>query len=223
MSLRRENKILNAIMEARGYDVLNEGTIGIGDDFENELIRVHRFASSIRVTDLTNAGKRGKTVDYFALYNLDFVKDEKIRNLIDKFLVYLQRNANYAKVKAMADGIVQEGQRLYKTGRLKGLGPKIEVMRAKGVDIAPGGFKEIKIDTPDLVGYAGSEGFRVMERNDPNETTIIAPSRGAKTAIKNFYKWVMANDREIRSMTFSDVLRSLKKEGIDYHQYCAMD
>lgn len=39
---------------------LSAGQLGIGDTAANELVKVHRYRDNIVVTDLSNAGKRGK-------------------------------------------------------------------------------------------------------------------------------------------------------------------
>lgn len=46
---------------ARRY--LTAGSLPVGKTFQNEKVRIHRYSDTLVVTDLTNAGKRGKKCD----------------------------------------------------------------------------------------------------------------------------------------------------------------
>ena len=48
-------------------DVSAPSTLALGTTLETALWRAHRYAGHIEVTELTNAGKRGKTCARFSL------------------------------------------------------------------------------------------------------------------------------------------------------------
>jgi hypothetical protein len=172
----------------------------------------------VRVTDLTNAGKRGKTVDEFSLYDLDFIKEPKVQRLVDRFLGTLKRTKSYAKALGMAKGIAAEADRLGKSY------PKIETTTHRGVDVAGAGFKKIEVNGANVYVRADNSSFSVRDKKDRyNEQTCIAPVRAKKTAVKKFYAWAKKNESRLQTMTFGDVTDAMRKNGIDYHYYCAMD
>lgn len=214
MSLKETNEFLTDVS-----DVLVEAAIG--QTIENKGVRIHRYASSIRVTDLTNAGRRGKMVDQFALYDLDYTKDRETQKAVEQFARMIDHVKDYKTALKMAKGLVAFGQN--RKGNLTT--PKISESKLKGVRVAPGGFKPIVVESPYLSITADSDSFRVRNKEDTyNEGTLTSSFRGKKkTAVKKFYDWAVKNERRLKSMDFSDVLNALKKNGIDYHQYSAMD
>jgi hypothetical protein len=203
----------NFLLEAKALCELN-----VGQTIENKVLRAHRYSGSIRVTDLANAGKRGKKVDGFVVYDVDYVKDPKVSKLIDQFVVKLPRAKSYKMALRMAEGIKAEAERLGSSY------PKVETRTQKGVDVAPGGFKKIEVNGSHLYVRADNDSFSVRDKDDKyNEQTCIAPSKGKKTAVKKFYAWAVANEKKLAGMTFGDVTGAMRKNGIDYHYYCAVD
>jgi len=215
MRLSEINEYLGSVV---GLFSIEEG-LAIGQTIETDRFRIHRFGGSIRVTDLANAGKRGKMVDEFALYDIDYVRDSKILRLIEQFAKVVHRAKSYKMALKMAEGIVSEADRLGVLGS-----PKIEKHQYKGVRVAAPGFKPIVINTPYISVNADSDHFSVRDNVDRNnEPTLIAPTRGKVTAIKKFHEWARKNRRKLERMTFSEVSGALRKAGIDTHYFCAMD
>lgn len=208
---------MKALMEKIHRRYLIEG-LDIGKTVENDAIRAHRYSSAIRVTELLNAGKRGKKVDEFALYDLDRIQDPKMSKLIDQFAAMIPRTKNYKKLLAVAEGLMKTAK---DTGQIN---PKIEKNVLRGVDVAPGGFKKVEINTPNLYGRAESDSFSVRDKKDTNnDPTIMTPKKGKDTAVKKFYKWISENESKWKSMSFEELRRALKKAGIEYHYYMGMD
>ena len=197
------------------------GLPGAGKTFENTKMRWHIYSSGVRVWELLNAGKRGKTVEGFALYDLDYVRDTQILDALKKWVLGLNRQRSYGMA-------LDEARRITLTtpkgGPGTGLSPKIEMFQEKGVDVAPAGFKPIKLDTPNFTLEADFKDFVVRDRTDlNNEPTCIPHFQGGKRDVKVFFRWVSDNQAKLHNMTYSDVLEAMRSEGIKYHSYCAMD
>lgn len=191
-------------------------SLSVGKTMENEksMLRFHRFMHSVRVTDLTNAGKRGKTADEFALYDLDYVRDPEAKQALEKVIGNIVKARDYkdalAKAKKYVEGLEPGG-----------VLPKIEETRYKGVEVSPAGFKPIKIDGKYVSIEASYRDFVVRDKEDKaNEPVCMA--RG-KRGVKLFYRWVQDNLSKLPNMKFRQVTKALGAAGIDYHQYCAMD
>ena len=94
----------------------------------------------------------------------------------------------------------------------------------RGVDVTPGGFRPIKVNGKNITLEADYSDFTVRDKVDRfNEPTCIPAVKGGKRDIKVFYRWVKDNLPWLQSATFGDVMRAMMKEGIRFHQYCAMD
>jgi hypothetical protein len=209
-------------LRRRGYLAENEvlaEEMPIGKTLETSAIRVHRFASSFHVTDMTNAGKRGKKVNEFSLYDLDYIKDPKTLRLISQFASQVHRAKTYKQALAMARGVVDQFKK-----NPQGIGPKIQERELKGVDVAPSGDQEIVIDTPQVRIEAGYKDFLISDKRDKmNEPRTMPPQRGWKTAVKKFRVWVIQNRKAIEKMSYRELLSAMSKAGIDSHSWLAMD
>ena len=104
-----------------------------GEGFENKGLRVHRYNHSIQVSDLTFAGKRGKKVQKFSLYDLDMGVTEESEKMLEDWADGLRRETNFKKALRGAEDIVALSR------------AKIETSSLRGVDVAPAGFKPVKI------------------------------------------------------------------------------
>ena len=192
--------------------------LGVGNEHEDEKskLRFYRFTDSLRVWDLTNAGKRGKKVQSFALLGLEVRgPDQKI--MVDKLVVDLLKSKNFAGALSTAEKAIKE---------LFEFGIRLELYSSefKGVDIKPAGFRPIKIKTDELEIEAGFDDFVVRDLADKNNLPACIPSaRGGKRDVLLFYRWVSDNKTRLKSMTFREVVKALSDAGIKYHQYCSMD
>jgi len=224
MSLFYMNQLLSEAVDTVSRDVLTE--VAIGQTTETANLRIHRYSSAIRVTDLTNAGKRGKKVDEFALYDIDSLRDPRMKDLVEMFAAMLSRGRikTYKQALTAARGLVDESERIAKASDQFLSVPKIETGQYKGVRVAPAGFKPIDFKNPNIALYADNERFRITDMRDKyNEPTLIAPLRGKVASVKKFYEWARNNMGKLNRMTFRDVMKEMKRAGIDYHYYCAVD
>ena len=193
--------------------------LDVGKTIESGSIRIHRYRSSIVVTDLTNAGKRGKKCDEIAAYDLDYVEDGAawaVEDMADGIM----KSRSYREAKK----IIEKGMDEIKEASEGYFRVKIDERSHKGVDVAPAGFSKIEINGKHVYVKADYDSFVVRDKDDRfNEPTCIPSSRGSKTSVKMFYRWATDNENLIKRGTFGDVLHSMNKAGISYHQYCAMD
>jgi len=186
----------------------------VGEGGENAFIRWHQYMSSIQVTDLTFAGKRGKKVEKFALYDIDYAKHDVEKHVaINNFVKLLEnRNTTYKKAKDAAMVIANN------------TAPKIEVFTERGVDVTPAGFAPFKLETKNVSIEAGWRSFTINDKVDTNNLPSCIPAiDGGKKSIKVFYRWVQDNQDKLKRMTFGQITTAMQKEGIEYHQYCRMD
>ena len=193
-------------------------SVSIGDTIETDNVRIHRFRPSIRVWDLTNAGKRGKTVDYFWATNFDMIPQPHSEIDVERFMRSLDLVKDYeTAVKRLKLFIEFVNSQV--TARLE-YGEE----RERGVDIPPAGFKPIKVNGKKVQIEADYSNFVVRDLEDQNNLPTCIPSaKGGKKDVKVFFRWVSDNQSKIKNMSFSDVMDGMQKNGINYHHYCAMD
>lgn len=187
--------------------------LSVGEKFENEAWRIHRNSMAIRVTDLTNAGKRGKKVETLSLYKKFPNAKTPLESIAMEFVMNAKRKASFAKMKEVAEQALEV---------LDDVGMQILVER--GVDVAPGDFKPIMIEGEHVLVEAGFDDFSVKDLDDKNnEKTCTPRAEGSKKDIPVFYRWVQDNKKKILRMTYSDVITEMGKLQIEYHNYCAYD
>lgn len=188
--------------------------LGPGSGFENErsMLRIHRYMDSIRVTDLTNAGKRGKKVDEFAVYDLDYATD---KGAVDRLAAQLAKSGGYRLALSLAQSWVEyyDDHKIFPH-------PKINQIQLRGVDVTPAGFKPIKIETPHVSIEADYKDWHVYDKYDRNNEPACA-ANGNKS-VKQFYRWVQDNQSRLKSMPFRDIVKALMSEGIQFRQWCRM-
>ena len=190
--------------------------LNAGDTLERQDYRIHRYVDSLHLTDLTNAGKRGKKVqELWVSWWRGSVGEGNLLSMLHDWFEFATRAPSFKALAATIETGLSE---------LKSEGTSVESgwNTHRGVDVMPGGFKKLTIHTDEFYLSAEYDGFRVKDMQDRyNEPTCI--SRGGKKDIKQFYRWVKDNESKLKRMTFQDVIRSMRDEGIDYHYYCAMD
>jgi len=178
----------------------------IGQTWENEKIRVHMYADSIHVKDLTNAGKRGKSVDAFSV-GLHYARDisSRLHDIVDSF----NDSTDYAKALGYAAKALAETPEM-----------QFHESKKRGVDVVPPNLKPIVIHTNDLYVKSDIQGFRMKDLQDINEATTINTNRSG--AVKA-YKWFRENYAELQSMTYKQAVTALHRAGIPAREYYALD
>jgi hypothetical protein len=185
--------------------------LSVGETFENEHWRIHRYATSIHATQLLNAGKRGKKVPTLVLVANGTLPLESIAL---EMIVHANRGADFARMKQVFD----EQQDVWEKEA------DVYLRQDRGVDVTPAGFKVLKIKGQGVLVEVGYKDFSVRDLVDTNnEPTCIPAIEGGQKDIPVFYRWVKDNEQQIQHMTFQDVLDQMRSLGVRYHRYCAMD
>ncbi len=182
--------------------------LGIGETFENELWRVHRYSHSIRVTHLENAGRRGKKCVEW-LVDTDGPKTRGGgESLAMEFMMLAKRKESLQRMaQAMGEAIA--------------VGYTVHKGDLRGVDIKPGNFQKLFVRGALVTIEADYDSYQIRDiTDDNNEPTCIAQG---KKSIAQFYRWVKDNAQKLQSMSMHDIMTAMKQQGIEYHYYCAMD
>jgi hypothetical protein len=176
-----------------------------------------RTNSSITITDLRNAGKRGKNCDTLVLYNLDYGEYDQLA--LERALeeVIKMPNFDMAAYELQKFNNIQTNQHARYYG-------KFQLTSQKGVAVAPATFGPIVIDTPNFSLKSDFTDFVIRDKEDKYNLPVCIPAlKGGKNSIKQFYRWVTDNRAVIEKLKFEDLTRAMSDAGIKYHQYCSMD
>lgn len=179
--------------------------LAVGETFENDLWRVHRYRESIRITSLEGAGKRGKKCDEWVVITGVQMPSESIS---DEFVMHARRGAN---IQRMLQAIKEAEE----------IGAEVHHNALRGVDVKPGNFQKLVVRGIHITVEADYDAYSIRDIDDDmNEPTCIA--RG-KRSIFQFYRWVKDNAKALQRMTMGEAMRAMDQVGIDYHYYCAVD
>jgi hypothetical protein len=129
--------------------------MNIGETIERDTVRIHRFDGSFRITDLTNAGKRGKKCHVRAvLYGYG---PNRLSDLAwEEFATALDAVDSY-EASAYVCGVVADAH----PG-----GIHIEEHNLRGVDVEPAGFRELVIESPCFRLEVGWKSFTLRDARD---------------------------------------------------------
>jgi hypothetical protein len=127
-----------------------------------------------------------------------------------------KKNLDFKEAFALANTMAEEETQF-----------KVHTFTRKGIEVAPYGFEKIQIvNRGNFFLSVDYDSFRVKDLTDSfNEPTCIPSSTGKKKAVNHFYRWVKDNQRwlEASDRTYQEVVSAMRKEGIDYRSYCAID
>jgi len=192
----------------------------VGKTLENESWRVHRFANALRITDLTNAGKRGKRcIQYSVIDNVPRHDSLVMVDVVEAVTLAAKREVSAQQMELVIRGHIVSDDMFSKAPTLQ-----FEEDTLRGVDVMPGGFVELNLDLQYVRVEAGYDRFTIRDKVDQNNLPTCIPAiSGGKKSIPVFYRWVEDNLRSIKTMKYHEVLSEMGKLGIKYHSYCAMD
>lgn len=188
---------------------------------DNGTHRIHRYEGSVVVTDLVNAGKRGKKCMEARLWDIDMIRDAEVKRDLEGLLSHLADSPTYQVAVNRIRGFVTAVEMFHKD---LGMPPKFDERELRGVDVTPAGFAPIVLETREFSLRSDYNDFVIRSNTDKyNLPTCIPASRGGKEDIKVFYRWVSDNLAAIKRMTYEEVMDGMDKAGIKSHHYCAMD
>lgn len=190
----------------------NPGEVETLSVHEEIVINNWRFAHNrfyFSATDITNAGKRGKKVSRFGLYNS--MSGELFENVMGPLLKL-----------AYNKGSVEEMEAAFKATATKEM--TYDFTDFRGIDVLPAGSQKVMISGPKMTIEASLTEFCVSDLEDQNNLpAMIAPSKSKNVAVKKFYAWAKENAETLREMSFSQVSQAMSAAGIGSHYYCRMD
>lgn len=173
-------------------------------------VRVHRYVDSIKVTNLENAGKRGKTVDELIVMGYRWEKPffDEVSNAISDLTSY-------------------EGILSYVRGLPK---DKItyEVNRLRGVDVEPAG-EVFQFKNKNDLGFRVSPHDFMVNHHAPMthpktgkpsfyQDILYAPYKKKDAMI--FYAWVSAGNRsKLNQMDIADLRKLWHELGVKYDSH----
>lgn len=207
--------------------------VPVGATVESEHLRVHRYADSVRIWDLTNAGRRGKNVDILVVTDLDYLNGNDLA--VEKFERWLGKavgGLTFQETDRLLDGLISDLERSH-TGSL----PKVYHRSEKGVRVDPpqSVMRQIKmkvLDTPARtlsVEAKPSEvsiretTFSVDEstgRRGPYlQDTVLANTKNKRETL-TLYNWIVQNEAALkRARDLSTIQGLLRAEDVPYRIY----
>ena len=184
------------------------------------MLRIQRYSHAVIVTDLTNAGKRGKRCKELRLWDTDMMRSPDAEASLEKTLTDLPHAATFEAVYDWLSGFVDLDVSRYRIA----VPPKLDVRELRGVDVAPAGFAPINIETSDISLESDFDSFTIRDKVDQNNLpTCIPATRGGKEDVRAFYRWVTDNQQAIQRMSYHEVLSGMESAGIKYHNFCSVD
>lgn len=209
---RHTRSALIARVAKRHKEALSE--IPVGNTREKGSVRIHRYRDHLEVTDLINAGKRGKRVEVTTVSPSYTYSSSDGIELLGRLTKFVDVYRDYRGVISAFEDYLRD----YPNDL------KLNTYQRRGVDVTPAGFKPIVIKTDNVLIEAEYDSFRVKNLNDEyNEPTCIPATQGGKKSIPVFYRWVQDNEAKIRRMEYNEILSEMSRLGIRSHSFCAID
>lgn len=185
-------------------------TLNIGETFENSNVRIHRYKDMVYVTEITNAGKKGKECKHVTIEN--YLNDDKTNNDLTHFTNHLNKACTYAVIEACAMLLESENNKI-----------KLHYSTKKSIDVTPFNHRPIEFINDTASYRIEYNGFCIRQLNDVNEPTLINYHKTKKQSVKKLYKYIKENKDKIQSLDFSKARELLIKLDVNYHYYCALD
>lgn len=174
--------------------------------------RLHRFATLLVATDLTNAGRRGRKVTELRLSYSGKERELPLESMTMELIGLANRGASRDR---MAQAFVEQAA-VYDL--------RFTTMELRGVDVERQGMT-LRITTDALTIEATSCRFHVVDRLDTaNGSMAMEPADGAVRAAVRFSMWAERNRARIAAgMRFGALVTELREAGIDAHVWCSID
>ena len=202
-----------------------QGAVDVGRTvFTPQNLKIHRYRDSVEVTDMTNAGKRGKKVQVMHIgvgHMAPEMVDTTIKNLTTDIL-----HMNYGQVKAHVEKVIaeQKAQKIFD-------GFHFSEVTQRGIDVEPMGTTlEVTNKFPDgawLRVRASPHEFQVTD-----SAVISAPGKPAHGYHQDtnywpvkkqdgiaFYGWMKDNLSKVHGMTIQDLTSLWHSLGIHYNSH----
>jgi hypothetical protein len=187
--------------------------IELGKTVELGTVRIHRFADHFRVTDLTNAGKRGKRVAVATLSPTGFYPGDRIAWADNMGGALLCMCRSFDDVRRLVSDLLVDYP-----GELR-----FEVLEARGVDVEPAGARTLTIKT------SGGLEIKASERDFSIRSTVTIDKIGhdtlywpagtkteARAGAASFFAWLSANLSTVEAMSIAELRAQWNALGVRY-------
>lgn len=190
-----------------------------GDTWNGASVQIHRFESSLKITDMTYAGKRGKRVNqasvkpswqYLQKHGSDS-EQKWFDNITKAILTY--GYSSYKQVMSYLNELDEQFE-----GDIE-----IKTRQLRGVDVAPSSRGKIEMKTYLFSIRAELHDFSIRDLSDmANEPVTMQKN---KSSAMKFYKFISnpKNQDALKGKSYSDILSILNRLGIGTHSWYAMD
>ena len=227
-ALAKETAEAEAKAQAAAGGVDNETTtpegLEVGETHEAGTLRAHRYADSIRITDIANAGKRGKKCRELSVLPDSLWGSEAEKAALTRLGLWLRKVDNFDDAHTWAHVIAKDTQAL-----------KLNLRELRGVDVEPAGVRyEMDLRPADgkLRLSCSPHHFRLVRSDElgkgrpsykggpPMYQDSSYYSRNKACALR-FYRWVCEHTAEVAKMATVAEFRSVWNSlGVVYDSHC---
>lgn len=201
---KQASKVVSRFVKAEG--------LPLGKTYERGELRFHRYMGSFRITELTNAGKRGKKVRQMSV-GKSMTNDND--PWYDTFAKILPKIDTYNELKSLLNDAKETYPEIW-----------FQEQELRGIDVNPGGTSKINLTTNEglkitaeplefmvvnSVEFTGPKGNKFMQ-----DTSYW--SRSKKDAAP-FYNWVKANLSEANKLDLKKFLKLCDDLNIKYDSH----
>jgi hypothetical protein len=190
--------------------------VPLGKSFFSGDLKIHRYRDQIRVTEMVNAGKRGKKVrELITNPTYSYKGDEQA--WLDRISDAISDYHRYDQVKGFIKDLLVDYP-----GEID-----LHEVEYRGVDVEPAGTKlSVKTNTG-LVIEASPNDFRVLNRQPLSHSKTKEPIGYQDTNYWPdkkqdgilFYAWLKDNLSKVNSMTLSDLTELWRTLGVHYDSH----
>ena len=201
----------------RVQDRVLTAELGKGQTFFSGTLKIHRYHDSLRITDLENAGKRGKTCPEITVtfgFSLDSAAEDALATLTQQV------------VKCTSFDCVRRTVEQFKVNSDKSSQIAVYDEKLRSIDVEPMGTR-IKYKTrTGLEIEASPNDFNVVEHapmgmhdGKPNFYQDTAHWPCKKQDGRAFYTWVKENFNKLNSMTMRDLKEVWRGLGVCWNSH----
>lgn len=182
-------------------------TIAVGHTVDTGTVRIHRYADSFEVTDITNAGRRGKTCRVASICR-GYGANRPAT--LDGYALALAGCASYDAVMALVADVAIDfpGSVRVTESSLRG----VRVLPTATPVVIDGAYVRVVATPLDATVSCLMDGHN-QPRGYPT----------SRTASAVFYGWVQANRDRAATMTFRQIMSEMLTLRIGFHDYLAID
>lgn len=195
----------------------------MGRTFQNEIVRIHRYRDMLQVTDLTNAGKRGKQCVEMTVqpsYSFKGDRDAWLDRISNEFVDRAPRGLK--SMKAFIKDLLVDfpGEISLEERTLKGITvePYGEVFEFE-IPQSDGNIVQVRSSPIDFsVVHRGKLTHPTTGKDMGFQDTLYYPDKRKDAAV--FYAWMKDNHQKARLHMTMDMFRELWRHldiGYDYH------